>query len=181
MSVAKLFDALPLTRGPAMKNRFMLAPLTNHQSYPDGRLSDDEYRWLTKRAEGGFALTMTCALHVQPVGQGFPGQLGIFGDQHLEGLSRLADGIKARGSVAAAQLYHSGNRAPKELVGSPVCPSDDPESGARGLTQAEVEQLRDDFIAAARRAEKAGFDGVEVHGGPWLHACAIPLADVQQT
>ena len=48
-----------------MKNRFMLAPLTNLQSHADGVLSDDEYRWLTKRAEGGFAVTMTCAAHVQ--------------------------------------------------------------------------------------------------------------------
>ena len=163
-AVAKLFEPLPLAHGPAMKNRFMLAPLTNLQSYPDGRLSDDEYRWLTMRADGGFGLTMTCALHVQAVGIGFPGQLGIFGDQHLEGLTRLANGIKERGSLAAAQLHHAGNRADKHLVDIRVCPSDDLETGARGLTLDEVEQLRDDFIAAAKRAEKAGFDGVEVHG-----------------
>lgn len=164
MSVAKLFEPLTLAHGPAMKNRFMLAPLTNQQSHPDGRLSDDEFRWLTMRAEGGFALTMTCAAHVQKVGQGFPGQLGVFGDEHLEGLTRLAAAIKAKGSIAAVQLHHAGNRSPKELVGQPVCPSDDPDTGARGLTLAEVEALRDDFIAAAVRAERAGFDGVEVHG-----------------
>lgn len=62
------------------------------------------------------------------------------------------------------QLHQAGNRAPRKLVGTPVCPSDDPATGARGLSQSEVEQLRDDFIAGARRAEKAGFDGVEVHG-----------------
>ncbi len=45
---------LVLARGAAMKNRFMLAPLTNTQSHPDGRLSDEEFRWLTMRAEGGF-------------------------------------------------------------------------------------------------------------------------------
>jgi 2,4-dienoyl-CoA reductase-like NADH-dependent reductase (Old Yellow Enzyme family) len=164
MSMAKLFEPLALARGPAMKNRFMLAPLTNHQSHADGRLSDDEYRWLTMRAQGGFALTMTCAAHVQARGQGFPGELGIFGDEHIEGLSRLAAGIKARGSICAVQLYHGGNRAVKELAGEIVCPSDDAESGARGLTTAEVEALRDDFIAAAKRAERAGFDGVELHG-----------------
>src|SRR5690606_38062308 len=86
MSVEKLFEPLSLARGPAMKNRFMLAPLTNTQSHADGRLSDAEHRWLTMRAEGGFALTMTCAAHVQAGGQGFPGQLGVFGDQHVEGL-----------------------------------------------------------------------------------------------
>src|ERR1700735_2751148 len=151
MSVAKLFEPLSLAHGQAMKNRFMLAPLTNEQSHPDGRLSEEGFRWLTMRAEGGFALTMTCAMHVQAVRQGFGGQLGIFGDQHLEGLTRLASAIKARGSIAAAQLHHAGKRAPKHLVGTSVCPSDDEKTGARALSLAEVEKLRDDFVAAATR------------------------------
>jgi 2,4-dienoyl-CoA reductase-like NADH-dependent reductase (Old Yellow Enzyme family) len=159
-----LFTPLALSRGPALKNRFMLAPLTNLQSHPDGRLSDDEFRWLTMRATGGFGLVMTCAAHVQRVGQGFPGQLGVFGDEHLEGLTRLAAAIKAEGSVAALQMHHAGNRSPKDLVGQNVCPSDDPETGARALTTGEVEQLVEDFVAAAVRSEKAGFDGVEIHG-----------------
>jgi 2,4-dienoyl-CoA reductase-like NADH-dependent reductase (Old Yellow Enzyme family) len=164
MSTARLFEPLALARGPAMKNRFMLAPLTNCQSHPDGRLSDEEFRWLVLRAEGGFGLTMTCAAYVQARGQGFPGQLGVYDDRHIEGLTRLAAAIKAKGSVSAVQLHHAGNRSPKDLVGDVVCPSDDPATGARALTTAEVEQLRDDFIAAARRAERAGFDGVELHG-----------------
>lgn len=147
-----------------MKNRIMLAPLTNTQSQADGCLSEEEYRWLTMRAEGGFGLTMTCAAHVEAVGQGFPGQLGVFGDQHAEGLTRLASAIRTRGSLSAVQLHHAGNRSPKELVGQPVCPSDDPKTGARGLATHEVERLRDNFVAAARRAEAAGFDGVEIHG-----------------
>lgn len=162
--MADLFAPMTMTHGPAMKNRFMLAPLTNLQSHPDGTLSDDEFKWLTKRAEGGFGLTMTCAAHVQAVGQGFPGQLGVFGDQHLAGLTRLATAIKAAGSVAALQLHHAGSRSPKDLVGQPVCPSDDPETGARALSLGEVEQLVEDFVAAAVRSEKAGFDGVEIHG-----------------
>lgn len=162
--MADLFSSLTLAHGPALKNRFMLAPLTNLQSHPDGVLSEDEFKWLTLRAKGGFGLTMTCAAHVQAVGQGFPGQLGVFGDQHLEGLTRLAAAIKAEGSVAALQMHHAGNRSPKDLVGTPVCPSDDPETGARGLSLGEVEQLVEDFVAAAVRAEQAGFDGVEIHG-----------------
>ena len=159
-----LFSSMTLARGPAWKNRFMLAPLTNTQSHPDGLLSDEEFHWLVKRAEGGFALTMTCAAHVEARGQGFPGQLGVFGDQHLEGLTRLATAIKARGAIASLQMHHAGSRSPKDLVGQPVCPSDEPKSGARALLPAEIEALRDSFIAAARRAERAGFDGVEIHG-----------------
>jgi len=160
-----LLSPLALAHGPALKNRLVLAPLTNLQSHPDGTLSDDEFHWLTYRAEGGFALTMTCAAHVQRVGQGFPGQLGVFGDEHLPGLTRLASTIKSFGSVAVVQLHHAGMRSPKDLIGeAPHCPSDNAEFGARALSLAEVEQLRDDFIAAAVRSEKAGFEGVEIHG-----------------
>ncbi len=70
----KLSDSLTFTNGSTLKNRFVLAPLTNLQSGVDGVLSDDEYHWLTLRARGGFGLTMTCAASVQHEGVGFPGQ-----------------------------------------------------------------------------------------------------------
>jgi 2,4-dienoyl-CoA reductase-like NADH-dependent reductase (Old Yellow Enzyme family) len=169
-----LFSPISFKRGPAWRNRCMLAPLTNLQSHADGTLSDDELRWLDYRAEGGFGLVMTCAAHVQRIGQGFPGQLGVFGDEHLEGLTRLAAAIRRHGAASAVQLHHAGIRSPKELIGqAPVGPSDDAETGARALTAAEVEQLTEDFIAAAVRAEKAGFDGVEVHGAHGYILCAF--------
>lgn len=91
--------------------------------------------------------------------------MGIFGDEHLEGLTRLAQGIKNENSLAVVQLHHAGMRSPAELIGqAPVCPSDHPETGATGLSTGAVEQLIEDFICAAERAEKAGFDGVEIHG-----------------
>ena len=160
-----LFDSVDFSRGPIMKNRFMLAPLTNLQSHPNGVLSDEEFNWLTMRARGGFGLVMTCAAHVQVLGQGFPGQLGVFSDIHLEGLSRLATEVRRHGSLAIIQLHHAGMRSPPDLIGArPVCPSNDEKTGARELSTSEVEQLAADFISAAGRAEQAGFDGVEVHG-----------------
>ena len=159
--MSQLFDHLSFTRGPDMKNRFVLAPLTNTQSHDDGVLSDEEFNWLTMRSDGGFGLTMTCASHVQAVGQGFPGQLGVFSDNHIQGLTRLATGIKSNNSVAVCQLHHAGMRSPTEIIGEPpVCPSFNEETGARALRTEEVQQLVSDFVAAAVRAEKAGFDGV---------------------
>ncbi len=160
-----LNDKLTFLSGHQMKNRFMLAPLTNTQSHEDGVLSDDEYHWLTKRAQGGFGITMSCASHVQRVGKGFPGQLGIFDDKHIEGLTKLTTEIKKNDSLAIAQLHHAGMRSPEDLINTqPICPSDDDETGARGLSFEEVIKLRDDFIAAASRAKKSGYQGVEVHG-----------------
>ncbi|HKK40161.1 MAG TPA: NADH:flavin oxidoreductase [Cryomorphaceae bacterium] len=158
-------SSLIFPSGHSMKNRFMLAPMTNTQSHADGTLSDDEYHWLTMRAEGGFGLTMTCASHVAKLGQGFPGQLGIFSDKHIEGHQRLVAGIKAHNSLAVIQLQHAGMRSPEELIGEkPLCPSNNEKTGARAMSLTEVEQLRDDFIAAALRAKACGYDGVEVHG-----------------
>ena len=149
-ATASLEQSLVFKTGHRMKNRFMLAPLTNSQSHEDGRLSDEEFQWLTMRAKGQFGLTMTCAAHVQAVGQGFPGQLGIFSDEHLEGHIRLAAAIKAEDSLAVAQLHHAGMRSPEALIGEPpVCPSNDAETGARALSLDEVHRLRDDFIEAA--------------------------------
>jgi len=151
--------------GKVMKNRFMLAPLTNGQSYEDGRLSDDEFNWLTMRAKGGFGLVMTCASHVQAGGKGFSGQLGIFSDDHIEGHQKLTASIKTHGSLSVIQLHHAGMRTPAELINvAPVAPSVNEEFGARELSIAEVKRLRDDFINAAIRAKKSGYDGVEVHG-----------------
>jgi len=179
--MTSLFAPLTFRHGPAMANRFMLAPMTNCQSHADGRLSDDEYHWLTMRAQGGFGLTMTCASHVQAQGQGFPGQLGIFSDIHLDGLTRLAAGIKAAGSLAVVQLHHAGMRSPAGLIGgTPVGPSADAETGTRALDLAEVGQLAEDFIAAAGRAERAGFNGVEIHGAHGYILCAFLSPEINR-
>jgi 2,4-dienoyl-CoA reductase-like NADH-dependent reductase (Old Yellow Enzyme family) len=117
------------------------------------------------RAKVGSGSTMTCAAHVQAVGQGFRGQLGVIGDEHLEGLARLAKRIRNEQSVAMIQLHHAGMRATGDLPGGvPVYPSDHEETGARARSLEEVEGLCEDFIAAAVRAERAGFDGVELRG-----------------
>ncbi|MGB1069439.1 MAG: NADH:flavin oxidoreductase [Henriciella sp.] len=160
-----LFSPLEMKRGPDWKNRFMLAPLTNQQSYPDGILSDDEFNWLTKRAEGDFGLTMTCAAAIRARGVGFPGQLGVYDDKHLAGLTRLASAINEHGSHSVVQLHHAGMRTPHDLIeGPPECPSDNEEWGAKALSLEQVENLKEDFIAGAKRAQAAGFHGVELHG-----------------
>ncbi|MEE2755481.1 MAG: NADH:flavin oxidoreductase [Myxococcota bacterium] len=151
--------------GVTMPNRFMLAPMTNCQSFKDGTLSDEEYDWLVKRAVGQFGMVMTCAAHVQTIGQGFPGQLGIYADSLLDGHRRLAGGIREHGAVAVIQLHHAGRRALLDVIdGPPVCPSPDASTGARALTLNEIEALCGDFVEAAFRAQSAGYDGVEIHG-----------------
>lgn len=163
--MSDLAAPLDLDHGPAWGNRFAVAPLTNMQSHPDGTLSDDEHAWLVRRAAGGFGMTMTCAAHVSQAGQCFPSQLAIWDDRFLPGLTRLATSLREAGSISSVQLQHGGRRADAGLSGVPVvAPWDDPAKGAGALSTADVEQVVEDFVAAAVRAERAGFDGVEVHG-----------------
>ncbi len=163
---------LELAHGPAWPNRWTLAPLTNKQSHADGTLSDDEYEWLVARARGGFGLVMTCAAYVSPEGQAWKGQLGISDDRHDAGLRRLADGIRELGAVSSIQLHHGGMRADASISGHPlVAPWDDPDRGVHALSTSDVQRVIDDFVAAAVRAEKAGFDGVEIHGAHGYVLC----------
>lgn len=160
-----LADTVALAHGPAWANRFALAPLTNTQSNDDGTLSDDEHDWLVARGRGGFGLTMTCAAYVAPEGRAWRGQLGIAGDEHLPGLRRLADSLRATGTRSAVQLHHGGRRSDAALNGVPnVGPWADPAKDTVALTTDGVRRIVADFVAAAVRAEEAGFDGVEVHG-----------------
>ena len=163
---------LTLAHGPTWANRFALAPLTNTQSHADGTLSDDEYRWLEARGRGSMGLTMTCATYVVPAGQAWGGQLGIASDAHLPGLTRLAAGLRASGTASSVQLHHGGRHADPALSGRPnQCPWDDEKTNSVAMTTSEVEESVAGFVAAAMRAETAGFDGVEVHGAHGYLVC----------
>lgn len=164
MSVETLFKPLSLLRGPAMKNRFMLAPLTNQQSHEDGTASEDDIAWVGRCALGGHGLVQTCAATVQPSGKAFPGQLGIHDDRQLDGLRRMASIISSGGALSAVQLHHAGHRARPDLGGVPAPASDDAARGFAAISTSQVQAIRDDFVRAAKRAEIAGFDGVAVHG-----------------
>jgi 2,4-dienoyl-CoA reductase-like NADH-dependent reductase (Old Yellow Enzyme family) len=107
--------------------------------------------------------------------------LGCFGDEHLPGLTRLAAAIRGHGAVSSVQLHHAGIRSPENLIGQhPVGPSDHAETKSRALTADEVERLIDDFVAAAVRCEKAGFDGVELHGAHSYILCAFLSPETNQ-
>ena len=167
-----LSDPLDLARGPQWRNRLMLAPLTNVQSHPDGTLSDAETAWLLARARGGFGLVMTAAAYVTPAGKAWAGQLGIDADDRLPGLERLATGLRGAGAVSAVQLHHGGKRADSDVSGVPLVSAYvDEAKGARALTTGEVAAVVEDFAGAAARAERAGFDGVEIHGAHGYLLC----------
>jgi len=172
--VTTLADPLDLTHGPSWPNRVALAPLTNKQSHLDGTLSADETAWLLARAEGGFALTMTAAAYVDRAGNAWAGQLGVDHDTQLPGLRRLTDGIRAAGGVSSTQLHHGGRRADTTVSGRPVvAPWSDPDRGVKELSTLEVTGAVQAFVDGAVRAERAGFDGAEIHGAHGYLVCSF--------
>ena len=156
-------DVLTFRTGLTAWNRMVLAPMTNKQSHADGTLSDNELHWLVSRAEGGFGLVMTCAAHVAKDGQGWPGELGIYDDSQVPGLTRLAHELHERKSTCMVQIFHGGVRADTSVNGTQPWSASALE-GAREATEEDITHVIAQFADAALRAQVAGFDGVEIHG-----------------
>ena len=164
-----LLEPLTLRCGVSLKNRFALAPLTNGQSGDDGVLSDAESRWLLRRAEGGFGLVSTCAVHVCADGQAFDGELGLFTDAHEHAVKPLAQALVDAECLGIVQLVHGGARCPSRLTGQqPVAPSVFHETTPnfetpRALLLEDIQRIAEAFVDSAVRAFRAGFGGVELH------------------
>lgn len=161
--MSPLFEPLIFRSGLRAHNRVVLAPLTNMQSEPDGSLGRAELRWLISRAAGGFGVVTTCASHVSRDGQGWPGELGIYDDALLPGLSTLSAALHEQGSAAIVQIFHGGLRADRTLIGTTPWSASDGD-GVRAATEEDIVRVIGQFSDAAARARDAGFDGVEIHG-----------------
>ena len=75
--------------GHKVKNRSVLAAMTNKQSFKNGNISSTELKWLIRRAKGGFGIITTAAIHVSKSGQGWDGEIGLFSDKNIDGLKNL--------------------------------------------------------------------------------------------
>ena len=167
--MSSMDESWEMRNGLVIPNRSVLAAMTNKQSHADGTLSEEEMRFLIRRAEGGFGLITTAASHVQESGQGWEGEFGVWGDHHLPGLTSLAAKLKQHNSKSFVQIFHGGMRAPSSITGQQACSASvnfisKSEGSSRSLTTSEVEETISCFIRAAQRCEQAGFDGVELHG-----------------
>lgn len=155
--------------GITVRNRTVLAAMTNKQSHDDGTVSSDEIAWLEARSVGGFGIITTAATHVLEDGKGWEGEFGTWSDHHAEGLTAMAEAITRHGAIGLAQLFHGGMRAPEALTGvQPMSASANELGGdlgtSRAMSEEDILEVISGFGAAARRCEQAGFQGVELHG-----------------
>lgn len=168
--MSKIFTALTFRNGTTAPNRVALAPMTNGQSQPNGDLGADELAWLARRVDGGFGVIMTCAAHVARDGKAWAGELGIDDDDRLPGLTQLATRLRSGGGLGMVQLFHGGLRASRAQSGeqpwsASAYREDSPGYEVpRAAIEADLARVIEQFGAAAARAERAGFQGIEVHG-----------------
>lgn len=165
-----LFEPLTLKSQVQLKNRFVMAPLTNFSSNPDGTVTDEELNYYARRS-AGVSMVITACTYVTPNGKGFPGEFGADKDEMIPSLRKLAQEIKAQGAKAVLQIFHCGSKTSPDLVpnGDVVSASNIPTEAQtavkpRPLNKGEVEEIIDAFGETTRRAIEAGFDGVEIHG-----------------
>jgi 2,4-dienoyl-CoA reductase-like NADH-dependent reductase (Old Yellow Enzyme family) len=168
-----LLDPFQFKSGVTLKNRLVMAPMTNFSSNEEGEVTQSELNYYIRRSKG-VGMVVTACVYVSRGGKGFPGQFGSDDDKLIPSLKQLADAIKNQGAKAVIQIYHGGSQSGPELLldGQPVSASNVPPTlmnGSSGptpcpLAHEEIEGIIADFAATTRRAIEAGFDGVEIHG-----------------
>ncbi|MED4402697.1 NADH-dependent flavin oxidoreductase [Metabacillus fastidiosus] len=171
-----LLSPYTFSKGMELKNRIIMAPMTNFSSNPDGTVTDAEVDYYARRSKG-VSMVITACTYVTPNGKGFHGEFGGDSDEMIPSLKKLAKGIKDQGAKAVLQIFHGGRMCPPKLVpnGEIVSASDipaerggvsteEPDVKPRALTESEVEEIIHAFGESTRRAIEAGFDGVEIHG-----------------
>lgn len=164
-----LFEEFTFKNNTRLKNRIVMAPMTNFSSHPDGTVSDREVDYYVRRSKG-VGMVVTACTYVTPNGKGFHGEFGGDHDGMIPSLARLASSIKEQGAKAVLQIFHGGRECPPELVpngetvSASAVASEGSENTPRALTESEVNDIIKAFGETTLRAIKAGFDGVEIHG-----------------
>ena len=166
-----------------LRNRIAMSPMTMYRSPPNGTMTDYHLMLLGSRAAGGFGLVFHEQLAITPDGRTTTSYAGIYDDAQIEGLARVNAMIRDMGGVPAIQLGHTGRKGSetKPWEGGLQLPPDHPDGwqvrapsaipygGAKypypvqELTVEEIHDLHGAFAYAARRAEAAGFEWLEMH------------------
>jgi len=171
-----LLDPLEV-KGLTLKNRIVMPPMGTNLATTEGAVTDDLVEHYVRRSKA-LGLLIVEHSYVSLDGRLSERQLGIYDDGLVLGLEKLSSSVHATGTPVVIQVNHAGRNASMEITGTkPVAPS--PSENARKLRGEEIEALAEAFANAAKRAMRAGFDGVEVHGahGFLLSQFFSPLAN----
>ncbi len=199
MARTALFSPIQV-RGQTFKNRVAIAPMCQYSAV-DGMLNDWHLTHLNQFAMGGAGLVIMEATAVEKRGRITWGDSGLWSDAHMEPMWPVVQQVKARGAAIGIQLAHAGRKAsisrpwegdcplspreiakgevPWETVGASPVAFDDGWIVPHELSASEIADMVDKWADATRRAEKLGFDMVEIHSahGYLSHSFLSPLSN----
>ena len=192
--MSKLFEKFKL-REIEFRNRIWVSPMCQYSS-EDGKPTDWHLVHLGSRAVGGAGLVIVEATAVSPEGRISPQDSGIWSDEHAEKFKPITKFIKEQGAVAGIQIAHAGRKASTASPWNGGGKLDENEGGwqtvaptaekfAEGYTlpremdESDLEKVRNDFVAAAKRSVDAGFEVIEIHAahGYLMHEFLSPLSN----
>ena len=195
--MSHLYDPLTL-RGVTFRNRIGVSPMCQYSS-EDGFANDWHLVHLGSRAAGGAGLVITEAAAVEARGRISPEDLGVWKDDHIEGLARVVRFIQSQGAAAGIQLAHAGRKAGTVRPWDGGHPLDDTDGGwtpvgptdaafseahrrPEALTLDGIAAVKAAFKDAAVRAVEAGFDLIEIHGahGYLIHSFYSPASNMRE-
>lgn len=173
---AEMGNAYPALRRPItvggveLGNRMVMSPMTTYGlPDPDGASNERHRRYYEERAKSGLGLIIVESAMVDISGKCWPNHLAVHEDRYVARLAELVGAIKRHGAAVMLQLHHGGRVAVESLSDRPaLAPSPLPVPGRpppKEMSHDDIDAMVEAFGQAARRAQEAGFDGVELHMG----------------
>lgn len=161
-----LFESTEIN-GMTLSNRFVRSATWEGMATEDGAATPDLIQIMAELAKGEVGLIISSHAYVSKQGQAGPRQLGAYADDLRPGLRKMTAAVHAQGGKIVMQLAHAGYHANGKLSGMmPVAPSaveSLAKSPRKALTEDGIQDVVQAFAAAAVRAKKADFDGVQIH------------------
>lgn len=177
----KLFESYQI-KSMGLKNRIVMPPMCMYQATQDGFPTLFHICHYATRALGGAGLIIVESTGILPEGRITDQDLGIWNDSQIDGLKRIVDACHKYGAKVALQINHAGRKSTTH-AGPSLAPSalrfDERYRVPQEMTVEQIEQVEEAFEEAARRADEAGFDALEIHGahGYLLHEFLSPLTN----
>lgn len=169
-----LIDTVQFRHGAQLSSRLVMPPMLTFSGLKGGFVSDDTLRYYHARSQAAGLLIAEYHYVSESGGPcsrlGYPEQLGIYSDEHLEGAKKIAAALQKNGNKAILQIHHGGREASgravkgEEVLAPSALDFSFLSYPVREMTNAEIEGIIKDFGRATKRAIEAGFSGVEIHG-----------------
>ena len=169
-TMSDIYSPYNLSGRIELRNRFVMAPMTTWSGEANGELAIDELNYYKARS-GGVGVVITATTYMTSHGQGFSGQFFGGSDSMECSLKALADAIHSGGAKAILQVFHAGRKANPSFMpdgitrsASAVPAKRELDQVPQAMTDSEIEEVINSFYEVTLRAERCGFEGIEIHG-----------------